>query len=202
MEIDKPVTSVIVIIITLILVFLFVMPKYQEFLDLRQKLGEKVAEYQADIEYYAKINEIYNTLQANKDLVAKIDSALPPEQQLAPLLYFFQEKGLANAMTVENLNLVRVSKPTTDKGVRDIVFSLAIYGNYEGLKNFLDSIENSSRIFEVNTLSFSAPSSQPTSSATPTPAPRILRKAGLTATPQPTPAPMYHFVLEIKTHTY
>ncbi len=177
MQLHKPITTVILFIITAILVFLFAWPKYQEFGDAKITLAKKQAEYNGESLYYQKISEITQQIDDKKEMLDKIDSSLPQNGAIAPIIYFFQKKGAETGLIVKSITFSNAAAPTapttqrqslkaTQKPVKNITFSLNLTGNYQGLKNFLASLESSARLFEVNIISLSPLQSLQNSSKT------------------------------------
>jgi len=177
MQIDRPIAIALILFIILLLILFLVVPEYNTFKKLQTDLGEKIAQYNAEYDYYAQITKTYYELQSRQDDLKKIDDALPQNSDLGAIIYFFQEAAKENGLIVKDLFLSK-SSPTTSssdvsKTVKDIVFSIDLLGDYASLENFIISLEKSSRIFEVTTISFTSESGPP-----------------------------YSFSLQIKTHSY
>lgn len=194
MEIDRPITIAIVLFIVVLLIFFLVVPKYQQFKVLQQKIGEKQAAYDAKFAYYSEVANVYEQLMAKKDVVDKIDSAIPSNVSYGPLVYFFQKKGLENGMILKGLFLTKASSVSPEANIKEITFSLDLLGGYTALKSFLSSLEKSARLFEVTSISFGSSTQAQTTSA-------------LLGTQSKTPAPAqvlqtYPFKLEVKTYSY
>jgi len=160
MSIDRPITIALILLIILLLVFFLVVPQYRIFTKLQSDLAEKIAEEKAQREYYVEIAKTYNDLYIHADDIKKIDDALPQDPVLAKLIYYIQDKAKLNGLIVKNLFLSKSSSATQQEGVtnniKEIVFSTDLLGSYASLGNFLSSLEKSSRIFEVTTISFGA----------------------------------------------
>ena len=187
MQIDRPITIAIVLFVILLLVFFLVWPQYQSFVTLQSDLGEKTAEFNAQYGYYNTITNTYHDLQSHQDDIAKIDSALPATPDLGQLVYDLQEAAAGSGMLIKSLFVSQSAggtNPVAGK-VNDTDFSMQLTGDYPSLQNFLKALEQSSRIFEVTSISFGA---------------------GTTASSQPTQsqpvAQVYSFSLQIKTHSY
>ncbi len=167
MDINKPVSSAIIFIVILVAGFLFVMPKYKELSRLNNLLVLKQAEYEGKSAYYKKILDALDSLGEKSLQIQKIESSLPEKVSIASLLYFLELRGVENGMTVKSISASQVgltqatsnkssASNSTAKQVRNISFSLDLSGSYAGLKNFLKSLEESSRLFQVDNLSFSS----------------------------------------------
>lgn len=201
MEINKPATILIGILIILTIVFLFAIPKYQEFSDLQAMLAKKQAEYDGASQYYAKITDIIKQIGDKQDALSKIDSSLPSDGSVAPLIYYFKQKANETGLTIKSITLSQFSSTNADKPaptgssnnpamaamknkIKDVVFTIEMVGNYQGLKNLLGAIDRSARLFEVNAVSFTSVQSLQAS------------------TKAPSKLQTYSFKLELKTHTY
>jgi len=160
MKIDRPIAISITLFIILLLMFFLTWPEYNTFMKLRTDLGEKIAEYNAQYDYYATIDKVDFDLQGRKDDIAKIDDALPKDSNLGKIVYFLQKTANENGLTTRDLFLSKSSlsaaSQKTSNSIQDIVFSIDLVGNYPSLENFIVSLEKSSRIFEVANVSFGA----------------------------------------------
>lgn len=162
MEINKPVASLIIIVITLVLIFLFVVPKLQEFRDLKLNLAKKQAEYDGESSYYDRIRQVLSDVKSRKESLEKISSALPSDFSLASIIYFLQEKVAENGLILKSAIFLQAAPDAYGaniseepaKQIKSASFNVDLTSNYQGLKNFLYSLENSARLFEVETISF------------------------------------------------
>ena len=184
MEINKLTSTVIIIFITSILVFLFVIPKYQEVGDVQNSLYEKEAEYNSKALYFSNIANLVAIIESKQDSLANIDAALPTDFSLAPLVFFFQKKGKENGLIVRSVTFSKISPPTAEHKIRNVTFRINIMGNYASLKNFLSSLDKSVRLFELSSISFRSPS------------------ASQDVATLENQQKIYDFVLELQTHTY
>jgi len=181
MKINKPILAALVFIVTLAGLFLFLIPKYQQLHELQNSITQKEADYNGKRAYYANISEIYKNIESKKDTLEKVDSALPSSFSFASLVYFFQTKGDENGLTLKSISFPQISLATPDQQVRNVPIRLALEGNYQGLKNFLFSLDRSARLFEVGSISFASSST-------------ILQGLGQHQ--------IYSFTLEVETNTY
>lgn len=156
MQIDRPIAIAILLLIIVLLVFFVVVPEYKQFRTLQQTVGEKQAEYDAKFAYYAEVAKTYYELESRRDILKKIDDALPSVSSFGRTIYFFQQKGIENGLIVKNVFLSGYSDSGSNSNMKDISFSISAVGNYLSLKNFVSSIEQSSRLFEVTPISFSS----------------------------------------------
>ncbi|MFA6974328.1 MAG: type 4a pilus biogenesis protein PilO [Parcubacteria group bacterium] len=194
MKVDRPITIAVIIFIIVLLMYFFVVPKYNEFKDFQVKLSKAEAEYNGKFAYYSDVSRIFREMEDRKESLEKIENAIPAKSQLADLIYFFQQKGIESGLVVKNILLNKVSPITSESNIKEIVFSLDIMGSYQSLKNFLSSLENSSRLFEVGNISFGSQQSNQLSEKTSTTKPLPVQPS--------LSQEIYSFKLEIKTHSY
>lgn len=160
MNINKPVSTVLLIIITALFLFLFAIPEYKKSVGLKAKIIQKQAEYNGKSVYYANISELVTDIKARQEALDKVDSSLPDEFSLSPLMYFFQQKAAESGLISKSIlfaqvtprTLVQPSSAAPGKEIKDIMFTLELVGNYQGLKNFIYALERSSRIIEVDSI--------------------------------------------------
>lgn len=198
MEINKPITTIIILIITLLLVFLFLVPKYQESRDLKTTFAKKQAEYSGKSAYFAEISKIIEDIDGRKYILEKIDSALPSKFSFAQLIYFLQKKGAEAGIVNKSIIFSQVSPASLEqnssvtfnrelnaKEPNNITITLDLSGSYQAFKKFLSSLEKSSRLFEVESISFTSAS-----------------KSSKESVKSQNQLPTYNFKLVITTHTY
>lgn len=191
MEINKPVTIIILLIINLILIFLFVFPRYQETEKLQMSLYQKQQEYDSQSDYNIKVSEVLKNVESRGDILEKIDSALPGAFSLSDVVDFLQRKAAENKLAVQLISYSRVlpQLPQNTAGgsvsqLKSVTFMVDLSGSYRDFKNFLFSLEKSARLFEVNTMSFASKSPEKDKDFT------------------QNQSENYDFKLELKTHTY
>lgn len=191
MEINKPVAIIILFIINVMLLFLFVMPKYQESYDLQVELAQKKAEYDSQSDYRSRLMGILQDIDMRKEAVEKIDIALPAHFSSASVLHFFQKESTQNQLVIKSITFSDVLPEANEvrsesSGLKRIDFTVNLAGSYRGLKNLLVSLDKSGRLFQVENISFTAPVAfiDPTS-------PPVLAQSE-----------SYNFKLEIKTYIY
>jgi Tfp pilus assembly protein PilO len=198
MQIDRPIAIAVMIFAIILLVFFLVSPEYNTFTGLETQLGEKQAEYDAEFSYYNAIAATYQNLQSHQDDINKVDDALPTNPDLGKIIYFLQQASTQNGMMIKDLFLSKssqnIAQSNTGGNIKNIVFSMDVLGNYSSLEQFLISLEQSSRIFEITSISFG--------SSAPTPAASSQGAAQAPAPSQFQIQQTYSFNLQIKTYSY
>jgi len=162
MEVNRSISTVLIIIITLVLVFLFVMPKYAETKKLEGEVSLKSSELNGLSLYYQKISDLKKEIEKRKESLDKIESSLPVDPPLSGLVYFLQSKTTASSLAIRSMALSQQATNPKVKSVvkiKKITFLLDVVGSYQAMRNFVRSLERSSRIFEIENISFSSASS-------------------------------------------
>lgn len=171
MEINKPVATIIITIINVILVFLFAVPKYHQAQALDNKVAVTQAELNSESAYYAALEGLAADIDERESELEKIQSALPASFSLAPVMDFLQRKGMESGLVVKSITFSQSAAATTPQGrqpvveeglgpIKKISINLYFIGTYQGLKSFISSLEKSARLFEVDVISFAASQGQ------------------------------------------
>jgi Tfp pilus assembly protein PilO len=153
MFIDRTIIIALIFAAIIFMVYLVVLPEYKEYKELQIKLGEKIAEAAQKYDYYAAVDKAYYELQSKKEELKNIDSALQKNSDFGKVMYFLNETAKESNFVVRNL-LLSKSGASSDQSVKNINFSMDLTGDYDALKYFMKKIEESSRIFEITSISF------------------------------------------------
>ena len=141
----------------LLLATFLIWPLYQEFKDLKNQVEEKQAELFETEKYFSNLSQISENISNYQDSLVKIESALPQEPSLASLLNFFQKESSENGLLLKNVNQAEVKRKEEPKGilakVKETYLNLNLTGDYLSLRGFLESLEKSSRLIEVENIS-------------------------------------------------
>ena len=163
MQIDRPIVIIITLFVILVMIFYLVLPEYKAFGRLQVELGEKTAEYNAQVDYYATIESVYADLQGHQEDIKQIDNALPTEANLGKLIYYIQDSAKGSGILIKSIFLSSPgggANSSKDKA-KELSFSVQIVGDYVSLYNFIVSLEKSARIFEITNITFGAASGAP-----------------------------------------
>lgn len=147
----------ILLFAVLLLITYLVWPQYQEFKAIKNQVEEKQGELFETEKYFSNLSQISENLSNYQDSLVKIESALPQDPSLASLLNFFQKESAENELLLKNINQVEVKRKEEKKGilakVKETYLNLNLTGAYPSLRGFLESLEKSSRLIEVENIS-------------------------------------------------
>lgn len=152
----------IIIIITLSSALIFgiglVSPKYQDLNRIQKQIGEKKAELQSQEEYFSNLKKTSEELKSYEVQLSKIDSALPPDPfvSFSVLFDFIQKASSQSGLILKVINPVGSKPSQTLEGIQETALSLIVSGSYSSFKNFLSLLEKTSRLIEVENISFSS----------------------------------------------
>lgn len=152
--------SLIIILIALTVGTLLSMPKYNEFKGERVKAEEKKMELRNQREYFKQLEKISNELKNYSTNLDKIKTALPSHPAAPNVANFLQSASSQSGLILKNLTYGHSAAGghvTTDKSalaVQQYEISLGLSGSYPAFKDFLTRIERSSRMIEIQDISF------------------------------------------------
>ncbi len=180
-------------ILTIVIIFLLILalgvgliwPKFQESQSLNSKIKAKRNELQALKEYHASLLQASQEIKNYEEPISKINSALPQDPSLPDLFNFIQKASSENGLVLKDLGSYTT---VAENNFRKTNLSFEVSGSYTSFKNFLSALEKSSRLIEVEAVSFSAP-----------------QKVSSSSTPKKAPSPtenIFAFKLTIKVYSY
>ena len=181
MEIDKPITTAVLLFLSLIAIFYLVMPKYDVYQNLLKQISIEEARYNGQDQYYSDIKKNYDQLMQYKDNLNKIDDAIPSKSAFSLLLNLLYKDSADSGIVIQNINAANSQQAGTGKTIKEITLSLNLFGSYAAFKNFLYSLEKSARLIESQNFNFSV--AQPSKQ-------------------NPNPEGVFPIKLDIKVHSY
>lgn len=154
-------TIIIIFLASLLIGAFLVRPKYQELKIKKDELFQKEAELKSLKEYAVELRSLSEELANYSDEMAKIDLALPQRFSVPSFLNYIQKTTSENGLILKNYSVsgepVKGNAEGTQEGIKEYGVGLNLSGSYASFKNFLDALENNSRLIEVENISFSYP---------------------------------------------
>lgn len=166
-------SRLILIIACFLLIFLIglflIWPKYQRFNTLKLEIENKKTELRYIEEYFTKLDQLSQELEQYEEQLSKIDFALPLDSSstLTSFINFVQTASFQNGLIFEKLGSfsIMLPKPPAQTAgspqaqppskIREISLDFKVSGSYFALKDFLNTLEKSAKIIEVEDISFS-----------------------------------------------
>jgi Tfp pilus assembly protein PilO len=153
------------IVVILAMGFFLIWPKYQKFEKLKTDLENKELELRYSQEHFEKNQKLLEDLEEYQDQISKIDLALPNDSSFAAisLINFLGSTSYQNGLNLKNLksfSIVEPKPPAQAAGapaqppskVKEILVDFEVSGSYPALKNFINALENSAKLIEVENL--------------------------------------------------
>jgi len=144
------------VVISFSAIFLF--PRYRDLNELQKNLEAIKKGFQQQEDYFSNLLQIKTDLGQYKEELAKISSSLPDDPSLPSLFSFLQKASSQSGLVLKGISPFTVSSvPEEFPNIKATQFSLEITGPYSSFKNFVSTLEKSSRIIEVENISFASP---------------------------------------------
>lgn len=135
--------------------YFWIFPQYKSFQEVNTQLQNKRIELRDKEEYFSKIEMAKAALEEYKGELSKIDSALPSEPFLSSVLNVLEKTSIENGLVLSQIGFSKVLD--SSRALKEIRLEIGVTGSYPAFKNFLSTLENNSRLIEVENISFSTP---------------------------------------------
>lgn len=163
--------AVIIILALVIVVWGLVLPSFDSFSNAQRNLKAEEGRLQELKELKDKLTNLSGRYSAREEELKKVSSALPSGNDILSLLVTLEALSYQNGLMLKNMDFLpeeEKSKKTpavsdqsslagsAQLSVKKLGVDLTLQGDYKSFKSFLKAAENSLRIMDVNTISFSA----------------------------------------------
>jgi len=157
------------LILAAVLIFVFIEPLWDSVKNLKIEIVEQEEEVK-DIEaLLTKVGELEQRYQEVGGDIEKLSLALPKERDLPYLITQFESLASNNGLLLESIGFNDPSKNTTKRGEKIeedlegltalfpyLSFDIKLNGSYQGLRGYLESLENNIRSIDVVAINFSS----------------------------------------------
>jgi len=140
--------------------YLVWIPKYQELVNLKEELKIKTEALDQKQRYFSKLTNLSVKLEKYQKEIDKIVLALPEENDEPAVYNFLQKTTGESGLILDNIASsagAQAASSGTELQNKKMSFSLDLSGSYLSFKNYLSDIYNNSRLFEVESITFSTP---------------------------------------------
>jgi len=162
--------TLIIFLLSLFLISFLIFPKYQKFNSLKKEILEKERELSSQGEYFETLQKTSEELKKYETSLSKIGAALPKNLSLPELLNFMQKASSQSGLFLKEISPAltapleksapegQASPNTVGRGeIKETRINFLLVGSYPDLKNFLFILEKSSRLIDIENVSFSLP---------------------------------------------
>lgn len=145
-----------------IMFFTLVLPKYEDLGVQRLNVVGKEQELQSKKDYFDKIRKQHKDLIEQKELFDKVESALPDDPSLPSVFNYFSSMAQSNGLGLAEIEFGDKAHQTAPADGRiktkEFDIEMSLEGKYHPhFRRFLSVIENSSKLFRIEEISFSSP---------------------------------------------
>jgi len=172
----KIIISLVSLLISLALVFVFAYPLWSSISLLRKEIAQKETDLAKIEELLNKTRELKQGLQEVEEESQRIFFALPKEKDIPNLLVQFENLALTNGLLLESIRFGQLDEgeETTSQSspeqisqesakskkkltIRSLPVDLAISGSYSAFKKYLADLEKNVRSMDVNSITLTPP---------------------------------------------
>ena len=144
-------------LIGFVLLLTFALSKYQDFQSYRLELLRRKAELESRQEYFKNLDYLQAELKKYGPELVKINSSLPSDPLAPALLDFFQKTASENGLVFKRIEFNQTSLVSERPYLLKKGIAIIVDSPYAAFRKFLLDIEKSSRLIQVESLSFALP---------------------------------------------
>ncbi len=136
------------------------MPQMSTFRQKRKDLLIKKETLESREEYIEHLNGISEELEKREEEMEKVNQAFPDHPETSWLAEFLEKVTPQSGMTLKEVGSfsTSVSETSTGQKIVETEIRIKVNGSYEAFLNFLEELEKSVRLIEVEKVTFSADS--------------------------------------------
>ncbi len=101
-------------------------------------------------EYVSTIEKIYNQLEKRQEEMTKVHTSLPPDHYIPALFSYIKKIETSHGVIFDGLGPFE-QRESDIAGIKEITTSFQVLGSYRNIKRLFATMENLSRIIEINT---------------------------------------------------
>jgi len=154
------ISALVIFLIAMGVMMFLTLPEYDKFMSLTWQLQDDKSELIEREKHLSDMFELSQRLKQQQASLDKISSALPAYPDFPSLMIFLNEKASESGLIVlrpDNVSTVYHVSGEEDTeqgsiGIKPIEFDLLLTGKYPSLKNFVRSVESSSRLIRISNI--------------------------------------------------
>ncbi|MDP2664731.1 MAG: type 4a pilus biogenesis protein PilO [bacterium] len=146
----KPFLAIGLWVVAVIVLVFWGWPAFQEYSVASEALGVLSSELESRENYFSELASLNSELQKQEEGLLRLDAALPDTPALPQLYDALQDIAASSGLVLSSVSSV----VKEDAKPKSIDVSITLEGSYEGLKEFLKGVQQSSRLLTVQSLDF------------------------------------------------
>ncbi len=148
---------IVIFLLSIALGIGLISPQYQTFKIIQKEVGARQAELQSKEEYLSNLNKASDKLKEYEAQISKVDSILPSDPGLPALFDFVQNASSQSGLVLKGISPSSTRASQNFEGIQETALSLILSGSYSSFKSFLSVLEKTSRLIEIESISFVSP---------------------------------------------
>lgn len=138
---------------TLLILLVVLLPSVLNIPQTYRDLGQQKKELQVVSQHLRNINDLVDLQQSLKSSLVLIDAALPSKEEVPNLMIQVQSIATESGITLKAVQFGGIAK-VEGSAHKKITLQTVLEGSFASLSSLLKSLENSSRIIDVESLNF------------------------------------------------
>ena len=147
--------TAVLIFVLLLTAFSVLQPKIKELTKIGKEISQKETEIELNQNYFVRLRDTKTELDKYQPELSKIDSSLPNDALVPDFLGFLQGATSQSGLLLQKSGSFVTSPSSNFPLLQETTFSVGVAGSYGAFKTFLNSLEKSARVIEVNSITFS-----------------------------------------------
>jgi Tfp pilus assembly protein PilO len=147
-------------------IILLDIPLVQNILDTRKEIKTQQEEFSQKVEFIETVKQLSKKYKGNESIFNQLDFILPDDDDVPNLIVQIEAIANDSGVTLEDFSISEIEdseEKKLDYGVASV--DLKMNSSYEAFKGFLSSLENSMRLMDIDSISFSQQSDEEENSA-------------------------------------
>lgn len=145
------------------LFFILVLPEYNKVRQVKDALSARQMTLQERSSEYQTFKDLAGEYDKRQNEIAKILVFLPPNKQIDGLVSSFQQATVNTGLQLTDLGIADNSGGNDTTGYKKALANLNLIGSYPAVMNFLKTLEQSLRLYDVTEISAAQNSGSATS---------------------------------------
>ena len=152
---NRTIIIILLLAATAIAGIFLVKPKYEEYVQKKAELERKQTELDYHQQHFSALKEVEERFRQSEENFKKIDDTLPSFFSLPAFYANMLKLASQSGMVVDQMAHSGTANP--QERMKKQSFSLSLSGTFASFNNFLNVIEKSARIFEVDGMNLKFP---------------------------------------------
>lgn len=150
----KPIIATICIIGSLGILFFAAWPEYQDLREAMAYVDVKEDDLQNMINYNQTMEAMVTSLETDyKEQTEKIEKAIPDDHYMPSFFSELRRISYRTGVRIESLGEFSQASLEEREKIQEIETTFEVKGSYSNFKNFIDALQRSARVVEVESIS-------------------------------------------------